>query len=325
MFLQSLLLGSPVPQQVLVPLCHPAPSHFGAASPPPHRCPARHPTAHRVHTDVRPGVSEYRRPISRREQAGQPNPAEGRVNGSGTRPTRCVGRRSPPATMHCERTASSTDRQCSSDQFTLHHEPLQFSSEYGIRRQSRRRLGARRWRATDRPHSDRQVTLIDHAHRRPIDLALGAGTGAAEHGSGAPHCPASHGNRSSPVSATAGLMALHNDDRRGSVRGMRDRWRAEWSPSAKSELPKVDAMTTPIAEYGRARDVTKGRPQVMRIGSSVLAEAPCATCVLTIASVGGRHFPDAGAAVEPRVCGRAQIRTSSRRPFASGSASRGPA
>jgi hypothetical protein len=46
-------------------------------------------------------------------------------------------------------------------------------------------------------------------------------------------------------------MALQDDDGRGSVRGMRDRWRAERSSSAKSELPKVDAMTTPNAEYGR--------------------------------------------------------------------------
>ena len=49
----------------------------------------------------------------------------------------------------------------------------------------------------------------------------------------------------------AGLMALQNDDGRGSVHGMRDRWRAERSPSAKSELPKVDAMTTPNADYRR--------------------------------------------------------------------------
>ena len=39
----------------------------------------------------------------------------------------------------------------------------------------------------------------------------------------------------SPVGGT-GLIAQRNDDGRGSVRGMRDRWRAERSPSAKSEL-----------------------------------------------------------------------------------------
>ena len=44
------------------------------------------------------------------------------------------------------------------------------------------------------------------------------------------------GQRSSPASATAGLMALQNDNERGSVRGMRDRWRAEPSPPAESEL-----------------------------------------------------------------------------------------
>ena len=54
----------------------------------------------------------------------------------------------------------------------------------------------------------------------------------------------------SPVSAIAGLMALQNDDGRGSVLGVRDRWRAERSPSAKSGLPKVGSMTTPSAEYG---------------------------------------------------------------------------
>lgn len=41
--------------------------------------------------------------------------------------------------------------------------------------------------------------------------------------------------RSSQVSITAGLMALQNDDRRGSVRGMRDRWRVEGLPLANSE------------------------------------------------------------------------------------------
>ena len=61
-------------------------------------------------------------------------------------------------------------------------------------------------------------------------------------------------NRSSPVSTTAGLM--QNDDGRGSVHGVRDRWRAERSPSANSELPKVGSMTTPIAESGRVDEET---------------------------------------------------------------------
>ena len=51
------------------------------------------------------------------------------------------------------------------------------------------------------------------------------------------------------VLLTAGLM--QNDDRRDSARDMRDRWPAERSPSANCELPKVDAMTTPIAESVR--------------------------------------------------------------------------
>ena len=41
LFLQSLLLGSPVPQQVRVPMCHLALPHFGAANPLPHRRPLR--------------------------------------------------------------------------------------------------------------------------------------------------------------------------------------------------------------------------------------------------------------------------------------------
>jgi hypothetical protein len=50
------------------------------------------------------------------------------------------------------------------------------------------------------------------------------------------------------ASSHAGLMALRNDDGHGSVPGMRDRWRAERSPSAKSELLKVAAMTAPNAD-----------------------------------------------------------------------------
>ena len=72
-------------------------------------------------------------------------------------------------------------------------------------------------------------------------------TTAAQHRSSAPRTESP-----SPVSAIAsiGLMALQNDDGRGSVLGVRDRSRAERSPSAKSGLPKVGSMTTPSAEYG---------------------------------------------------------------------------
>ena len=52
------------------------------------------------------------------------------------------------------------------------------------------------------------------------------------------------------------MVALQNDDGRGSVRGMRDRWRAERSPSARSELLEVDEITTPIAES----EASAGRP-----------------------------------------------------------------
>ena len=62
-------------------------------------------------------------------------------------------------------------------------------------------------------------------------------------------------------------MALQNDDGRGSVRGMRDRWRAERSPSAKSELLKVDAMTTPNAESVRKPDCKRSLRPMPRTGA----------------------------------------------------------
>jgi hypothetical protein len=48
-------------------------------------------------------------------------------------------------------------------------------------------------------------------------------------------------------------MARQNDGGCRSVSGMRDKWWAEWSPSARSELLKVGATTTPNADYERAR------------------------------------------------------------------------
>ena len=124
---------------------------------------------------------------------------------------------------------------------TNRHAPLAYSQA-----DVPRRARTMRRSSSHRPH--RQPALT-----RPNARSGRGATRAAEHRTCA---PLSQANRPSPVSAIAsiGLMALQNDDGRGSVRGVRDRWRAERSPSAKSELPKVGSMTTPIAEYGRTPD-----------------------------------------------------------------------
>ena len=56
--------------------------------------------------------------------------------------------------------------------------------------------------------------------------------------------------------------ALQNDDGRGSVRGMRDRWRAEGSPSAKSELLKVDEIPRRTPNSGRSLEQASRRSEV---------------------------------------------------------------
>jgi hypothetical protein len=61
-------------------------------------------------------------------------------------------------------------------------------------------------------------------------------------------------------------MALQDDDGRCSVRGLRAR--GQRSPSAKIELPNIDAMTTPIAVSERDRAIPDGLPSTTDNGSS---------------------------------------------------------
>ena len=84
-------------------------------------------------------------------------------------------------------------------------------------------------------------------------------TTAAEHRTCAPHCPQRRIAQPGVRYRQIGLMALQNDDGRGSVLGVARQVRAERSPSAKSGFPKVGSMTTPIAEYGRALTVCAPR------------------------------------------------------------------